>query len=217
MTSIAHILGGWSVNIGNAFFQLAGYEVLRELFPSARISLVPEQPGYPSYWNRRGGNPAHSFDYVNQLKPDFLILMGPVFRREMFSMGGDALEKLMQGGTKVVLWGVGALSYEPADIETYRSFLNRFRPSLMVTRDVDTHRLLGDLADTSCAGIDFAFFLSDYYPLRKIPGFERSAALNFDKIPEPMFTVGAGDGKFDKSFEFNGQRWQVKFSPLASM
>ena len=60
MTSIAHILGGWSVNIGNAFFQLAGYEVLRELFPSARISLVPEQPGYPSYWNRRGGNPAHS-------------------------------------------------------------------------------------------------------------------------------------------------------------
>ena len=83
MSKIAHILGGWSVNIGNAFFQLAGYHLLRECFPEAEIALIPEMPGYPSYWNRRGGNPSNYFDYVNQLKPDYLVLMGPVFRRAL--------------------------------------------------------------------------------------------------------------------------------------
>ena len=211
MTVIAHILGGWSVNIGNAFFQLAGYEVLRELLPEAEFALIPEQPGYPSYWNHRGGNPAHSLDYINTLKPDVLVLMGPVFRREMFSIWGDALEKLMKGGSKLVLLGVGAMSYDPADVEIYRDFLIHYPPHLMVARDAETYRLLGDLSAQACAGIDLAFFLSDYFPQRPVPSLQGSIVLNFDKIPEPRITVGEGGGNFDQAFDFNGQRWQIKF------
>jgi len=211
MKKIAHILGGWSVNIGNAFFQLAGYQVLREVFPDDEIHLIPEQPGYPSYWNRRGGNPANYFDYVNRLKPDYLVLMGPVFRREMFSIWGDALEKLMSSGTRLMLLGVGAMSYNEEDIQLYRSFLARFRPELMVTRDADTFNLLGDLAERSCNGIDFAFFLSDYYPLYKNDGLANAVALNFDKVPEPRISINSSASISGTSFDFTGNHWQVKF------
>ncbi len=211
MKSIAHILGGWSVNIGNAFFQLAGYQVLREVFPDDEIHLIPEQPGYPSYWNRRGGNPNHYFDYVNQLKPDYLVLMGPIFRREMFCIWGDALEKLMSSGTRLILLGVGAMTYAEADMRLYRSFLSRFRPKIMVTRDTDTFNLLGDLSEKSLDGIDFAFFLSDYYPVHKNDALANVVALNFDKIPEPRISINANSSTEDSPFDFAGDRWQVNF------
>lgn len=211
MKTIAHILGGWSVNIGNAFFQLAGYQVLREVFPDDEIHLIPEQPGYPSYWNRRGGNPTHYFDYVNQLKPDYLVLMGPVFRREMFSIWREALEKLRSSGTRLVLLGVGAMTYTEADIRLYRSFLSRFHPALMVTRDTDTFNLLGDLSEKSLDGIDFAFFLSDYYPVQKIGALTNSVSLNFDKIPEPRISLNSSSSSTGASFDFAGDRWQIKF------
>ena len=210
MTRIAHILGGWSVNIGNAFFQLAGYHVLRECFPQAEVALIPEQPGYPSYWNRRGGNPVNCFDYVNQLKPDYLVLMGPIFRREMFSIWGEALEKLMDEGTKLVLLGVGAMTYADPDIQLYRDFLSRFRPVLMVTRDSDTCNLLGDLADHTHDGIDFAFFLSDYYPVHAIENLSNTIALNFDKIPEPRVIVNTSSSPNSICFDFMGDSWQVE-------
>ena len=211
MSKIAHILGGWSVNIGNAFFQLAGYHLLRECFPEAEIALIPEMPGYPSYWNRRGGNPSNYFDYVNQLKPDYLVLMGPVFRREMFSIWEEALLRLMDGGAKLVLLGVGAMTYADTDIQLYRDFLSRFRPVLMVTRDSDTFNLLGDLAENACDGIDFSFFLSDYYPLHVIDAFTNSVALNFDKLPEPRISINSSNPPRGIPFEVAGERWQVEF------
>jgi len=210
MKTIAHILGGWSVNIGNAFFQLAGYQLLREAFPDDEIHIIPEQPGYPSYWNRRGGNPTHYFDHVNHLKPDYLVLMGPVFRREMFSIWGDALEKLMSSGTQLVLLGVGAMTYTESDIQLYRNFLARFRPTLMVTRDTDTFNLLGDLSESSCDGIDCAFFLSDYYPLQKNDSLSHTIALNFDKIPEPRISINGNSSSASASFDFAEDHWQVK-------
>lgn len=211
MTKIAHILGGWSVNIGNAFFQLAGYHLLRECLPDAEIALVPEQPGYPSYWNRRGGNPTNHFDYVSRLKPDYLVLMGPIFRREMFSIWGQSLEKLMNSGTQLVLLGVGAMTYTEADIQLYRNFLSRFRPALMVTRDRDTFELLGDLAERAIDGIDCAFFLSDYYPIKAIEVLANTVALNFDKIPEPRISVNSSVTAGGTTFDFAGERWRVEF------
>ena len=211
MTRIAHILGGWSVNIGNAFFQLAGYHVLRDCLPEAEVMLVPEQPGYPSYWTRKVGHPGHSLDYVNLLAPDYLVLMGPIFRREIFTIWGDALERLMLAGTRLALLGVGAMTYTDPDIQLYREFLSRFRPALMVTRDSDTYHLLGDLAECACDGIDFSFFLSDYYPLPKIEAFANTVALNFDKIPEPRILVNSSSTAHGASFEFGGQRWQLDF------
>lgn len=210
MTRIAHILGGWSVNIGNAFFQLAGCHVLRELLPGAEIDLIPEQPGYPSYWNRRGGNPGNSFSYAPLLQPDYLVLMGPVFRREIFSIWGETLEKMMNAGTQLALLGVSAMTYGEKDIRCYREFLSRYRPALMVTRDSETYRLLGDLAQHACDGIDLAFFLSDYYPLQAKEVFARTLALNFDKLPEPKIRVDDSLSDDETSFEFDGERWQVQ-------
>lgn len=211
MKTIAHIMGGWSVNIGNAFFQLAGYQVLHEVFPDDEIHIIPEQPGYPSYWNRKGGNPANYYDYVTQLKPNYLVLMGPVFRRELFSIWGEALEKLMSSGTRLVLLGVGAMTYTEADIQLYRSFLSRFRPAVMVTRDTDTFSQLGDLAERSCNGIDFAFFLSDYYPLFKNDSLANTIVCNFDKVPEPRISLNRNLSSDGISFDFDGNHWQVQF------
>ena len=211
MSRIAHILGGWSVNIGNAFFQLAGHQLLHELFPQSEIVIVPEQPGYPSYWNRKGGNPENTFNYLKAIQPDYLVLMGPVFRKEIFSIWGNILEELTTAGTKLVLLGVGAMTYTSDDIRLYRDFLSRYRPELLITRDCDTFAELGDLAKSAFDGIDIGFFYSDYYTAPVIERLAGTVAVNFDKLPEPFFSLNKVISTADKQFEFKGDHWQVKF------
>jgi len=82
---------------------------------------------------------------------------------------------------------------------------------LMVTRDTDTFNLLGDLSEKSLDGIDFAFFLSDYYPVQKIGALTNSVSLNFDKIPEPRISLNSSSSSTGASFDFAGDRWQIKF------
>ena len=83
---ISFILGDWARNIGNAFFQLGGLHVLKTVLPHAQFAIIGEQPGYPSYWNRRGGNPPNYFDMAAEMDTDMLVLMGQQSRFNLISM-----------------------------------------------------------------------------------------------------------------------------------
>jgi hypothetical protein len=215
MTHVTHILGGWSPNIGNAFFQLGGYHVLKSVLPDATFSFINEKPGYPQYWNPRGGNPRDYFDMAAAVKSDYLVLMGPMFRPETMDIWGDSLEKIVSQGTQLIYLGIGAMRYEPEYLEQYRAFLKKFKPYLFVSRDDESFKKLGDLAQYAYNGIDLAFFIPDFYPLAGFANLPPYVAINFDKIPEPEFTV-LPEGSFipesqkeARQFTFNNQTWIV--------
>ena len=196
MVKVAHILGDWSRNIGNAFFQLGGLWVLREVLPNAQIILINEQPGYPSYWQPRGGNPKNSFDTPSALDVDYLVLMGPMFRPETEKIWGDSLSKVLAKGTRLILLGIGAMKYDHENILHYRNFLTKYRPYIFISRDRETFDLIGDLSENAFCGIDFGFFMPEVYqPLGLNGCSEKFIALNFDKIPEPHITLSSSNSR----------------------
>lgn len=215
---IAHILGDWSRNIGNAFFQLGGLHVLNQVAPGARIGLVAEQPGYPSYWNPKGGNPKNYFDMTAEMDADYLVLMGPMFRPEIFKIWEKSLEKSVSNGVKLILLGVAAMRYDEASLDTYRRFLEKFPPFVMTTRDSDTCSILGGFAQHAFDGIDFGFFVSDLYRPLGLRTDSPTMAFNFDKIPEPEFRAVPGDGQPSRTGEdarritIAGNDWEIRTS-----
>jgi len=102
MISVAIVFGDWSRNIGNAFFQLGGEWILRHILPNAEISLISDQPGYPSYWNPRGGNPSGFFDMAPAANPDLLVLVGP--RSFVPRWRRSGLSRLISLLIKVLVW-----------------------------------------------------------------------------------------------------------------
>jgi hypothetical protein len=216
---IAHILGGWGQNIGNAFFQLGGLYALQKAAPSAEVAIISEKPGYPSYWNPKGGNPTSYFDATKYLDIDYLVLMGPIFRPETEQIWGDSLRRAQEKGVKLILLGIGAMQYSAADIEKYRTFLSKYRPFILTSRDSSTYQNLGDLATHAFDGIDLGFFIPDVYsPLTKLAGASEIAVLNFDMLPEPRIRISdqSFDKKcdYDRTFEFDSKTWQVNFPPF---
>jgi hypothetical protein len=214
---IGFILGDWSRNIGNAFFQLGGYHVIKSLFPEAKIGIIAEQPGYPSYWNRRGGNPENYFNMPSLVDLDYLVLMGPLFRPETERIWGAELGKILSRGTRLILLGVAAMRYEKIDVEGYRNFLKKYPPYMLISRDRDTFELLGDSAQYAFDGIDLAFFLPEVYqPIGLVDDAKPFIALNFDKTPEPMINIGNKPGSsslndYCHSFIYSGRNWTVQF------
>lgn len=216
MTKIAHILGDWSRNIGNAFFQLGGQYVLNQVFPNADIALIGEQPGYPSYWNPKGGNPGNFFDMASNIDVDYLVLMGPLFRKETEKIWSESFEKLLNRNVKIIYLGVAAMTYKKADISRYRNFLKNYPPYMFVTRDNETFQELGDLAKYAYDGIDLGFFIPDFYkPIGFIEDVSPFIAVSFDKLPSPVIKINEKltNGKhWSKEFEFQNQSWVLEFN-----
>lgn len=216
MTHITHILGGWSPNIGNAFFQLGGYHLLQSILPDATFSFINEKPGYPQYWNPKGGNPVDYLDMAAAIRSDYLVLMGPMFRPETMDIWGDSLEKIISQGTRLIYLGVGAMRYEKEYIDHYRTFLKKFPAYIFISRDSETYEQLGDLAEYAYSGFDMAFFIPDFYPIYHFENWKPYVAMNFDKLPEPTFEIISKTSKSEdiknasKQFEFYGEKWIVK-------
>ena len=216
MIRITHILGGWSPNIGNAFFQLGGFHLLKSILPDATFSIINEKPGYPQYWNPKGGNPKSYFDMAAAVRSDYLVLMGPMFRPETIEIWEESLEKVISKGTRIILLGVAAMRYEEEFILIYQKFLKRIHPYLLISRDEETYQRLGEFSDYSYNGIDLAFFIPDYYPLNGFDNIDKYVVLNFDKTPEPKILIEDFAqshrhlGKNEKRFEFDGVTWLVR-------
>jgi hypothetical protein len=220
MTSFSYIFGGWSPNIGNAFFQLGGFHLIKSILPDATFSIINEKPGYPQYWNPRGGNPSGYFDMAAAVQSDYLVLTGPIFRPEVIKIWGDSLERIKRNGTKIILLGVAAMRYEEKFVGVYEKFLKNIRPYMLISRDEETYRRLGEYADYSFNGIDLAFFIPDYYPLNGMANISKFVVFNFDKIPEPRIIIRNNVQRKDppagniKEFGFEGNTWMVNSNKL---
>jgi hypothetical protein len=216
--NIVFIMGGWSPNIGNAFFQLGGYQLIRTIIPDATFSFINEKPGYPQYWNPKGGNPKDYFDMASAIKSDYIILMGPIFRPEITQIWQVSLEKIKAQGTKIILLGVGAMNYDEINVNIYREFLKRIKPEILISRDKETFEKLGMYAKTAFNGIDLAFFIPDYYPIIGLSNSDPFVTFNFDKLPEPKITIFEVKSsmeksiEYDKAFEFEGKIWAISLN-----
>ena len=50
---VALVSGFWGQNIGNAFFNLGGHWVLRQIFGDTQIAFIQDQPGYRTFHRQK--------------------------------------------------------------------------------------------------------------------------------------------------------------------
>jgi len=210
--------GGWSGNIGNAFFNLGTLHALSEAVPGARIELVSNQA---AYWRMLPigyrGEPRGSLRYLDHLKPDYIVVQGSVLTEDFPRVWRQTFERLCGGGTKVLMIGVGLFDYSEREVSLCRSLLQDYPPYVFVSRDQDTYEHLKDLAEYAHDGIDSAFFLPDVFaPIpTDLPPY---MIMNFDKAPEPTILVSPGEADAPTphsdstvQFDFRSSRWTVAF------
>lgn len=214
--------GGWSTNIGNAFFNLGTEYVLRQVLPEADFLLMSDQPAYLDFFRRKA--PRNSLNLFHYIKAEYIVLHGSVLTRHLPQVWGQALSIMCRAGTRVIFISAGLFEYSEAEIGICRQFLADNPPFLFVSRDAETYRHLGDCAQHSYDGIDSAFFLPEAFSPHDF-GLCPYVIFNFDKSPEP-FVKCFGDnqcapgaqrvrrGRYSTQFEFKGSSWEVTFPVL---
>jgi hypothetical protein len=199
------LVGGFaSTNIGNDFFTRGIEFALKKAAPDFNIIVTQNLPGY--YWKEGGTNPRNSFNYLDCMDLDYLILTGPLFDVQFPHIWKETLTRLKKKGTRIMILSAGSQKYDEAERKTVRKFLEFIEPSVLISRDTPTYEAYKDLAEYSYDGIDFAFFINDIFKPYKLDHPEY-VLLNFDTMPEPRFRQLSKD---KNSFEFLGKNWSFE-------
>jgi len=191
MSDVALVYGFWGQNIGNAFFNVGGHQLLEEtLGAGARIHRIQDQPGYRTFHRQARGNPPRDFGLLNRIRPDAVVLQGPMLTETFRALWEPAFEVYAREGIKVVLLGAALFKFTPAEIEAASAFLRQYPPAVFVSRDHDSYEVVAGLGlPTLCYdGIDSAFFAPravETVPLADEP----FVTFTFDRYPEPTIDV----------------------------
>lgn len=226
--SITYCGGFWSTNIGNSFFDLAIYHILQKVCPDAKVTFCDEQPG--NYWVQSGKNPVNSLDFIKHIDSEYVVIAGPLLGKDLPFLWEDAFEELYRRGVKILLLSAGCISYTKEELDICRSFLKKYPPHVLMTRDQYTYDNFKDLATHSYNGICCAFYIPDFYTTTNTT-LGNYVVLNFDGkgVPprvgklfsilglesEPSFNSGKNTTN-SKEFDFNGEHWDVtyNYSPI---
>jgi hypothetical protein len=204
------VVGGyWSTNIGNSFFQLGAEYLLRTVFPNEHVVMLSDQPGY---LNVQRGNSPNSLILLEHMAIDYLVILGPFLRKEYDKIWLNTLQALYSKDVRIIMISAGMMDYSYDAIQQYRKWLSETPPCIFITRDEDTYDSLGDIPENSYSGIDVAFFVSDLFRSVTL-NIDRFVVFNFDKTPEPRFSIGEGQSEksqADYCFEFLGEVWNIE-------
>lgn len=210
--------GGWSTNVGNAFFNLGTLHALRTVLPDVDVFLLSDQPGNLDFVRRR--SPRNSLNIFNYLDADLVVLHGSVLTRYLPRVWAESFRKLRDRGAKVAFIGSGLFEYSKAEIQICRDFLKQYPPFVFMARDSETYQHFHDLAEHSYDGIDCAFFLPEAFTPTGL-GLPPYFILNFDKSPEPSIACLANGNCAGlpaapatngvAQFELNSKHWGISF------
>jgi hypothetical protein len=208
---VALVSGFWGQNVGNAFFNVGGKWVLEQALPGARVEWIQDQPGYRTFHDQSKGNPKNHADLIGALDVDYVVLQGPLLTEHFRALWEPTFRRLRDRGVGVVIISAGLFRYTDVEISAARAFLEEYPPLLFTTRDSDTFKHFSDICELTYDGIESAFCVPDAFkPFRlDLPS---SVAINFDRYPEPDFTVSKNHAQSRSdalagTFEFEGGTW----------
>lgn len=208
---IALVSGFWGQNIGNAFFNVGGHWILRQIFGEDNVAFIQDQPGYRTFHNQKSGNPRNDIELLRLLDIDYIVLQGPLMTVTLDPLWRRTLTELRARGTKVLLLGAAFFKYTDAEFAAVRAFLDEFKPAAISTRDSRSYEVLKSW-ETDIPlfdGMDSAFFVPKAYTPFKF-AVDRYLALNFDRFPEPDIDLAPKkDADAKHAFEYRGKWWNL--------
>ena len=175
-----------ATNVGNAFYNIGLYFALKDLLPDHDIYRLGDLNG--NYWSTASMN-SNNFELIEHIEADFFVLTGPMLSEDMPGLYEKLFARLQEKGTRILLISAGGYTYENAEVNICRRFLEKYHNICgLITRDTRAYDLYKDYASISHSGICCAWLLPKYVkPLPISPnGLKPYVTLCFDSIPEPI-------------------------------
>ena len=141
---VALVGGQWAQNVGNAFFNLGGEYILKEVFGDDAVGFFMDQPNYRTLHNKFKGNPDTYVDFVQHLDIDYLVLQGPVLNQWIGDSWAKTFKALQAKGTKIILLSCAFFKFKDSEFKAVKKFLEEFPPALISTRDDKSYEILKD-------------------------------------------------------------------------
>lgn len=211
MKRVACINGYWCTNIGNAFFNLGGEYVLKQVFGEENVHMIFDQTAYINHGKK---NIEQAIDYYAHLNVDYVVLLGPVLTRSFLNVWQKTLDILQKRGIGYMILSAGTMKNDAEAIGKIKEYFKKNPPYVITTRDRDTYEEFRESVERIYDGICFAFFVPDCYkPVST--DLKPVMAVNFDKIDEPHIYMDQ-DKPADIVFDFNDHKISMKFKGLFS-
>ncbi len=201
MTKNIIVANNHLANIGDAFYQLAILNDLREVFQSSANVVSGEERS--CHLDRFRKYYSHNvFDYSFFGEAQWYVLSGPILNKGFGKLYLPLLKKLKEKQIKLIMISVGGLVYSPDEIKHCRDILKEYTPHILSTRDSETFENYKDLAHHSYDGICSAFYSSLHYQGFKTPDLENYIVYAFDEYTEPKIILESSQAS-DKSLNLN--------------
>lgn len=208
---VAYVGGYWATNIGNAFFNLGADYVLKQVFGDKNVNMIFDQPAGIFRNLKKHGNPKRSANLIVRSEIDVLVLLGPVISKDFLLMWQETLDEIKSKNKKYIILSCGIMKCSDKDLVKIKDFFRKNPPYLITTRDEEAYEKLKDIKTNIYNGIDFAFFVPEVHEPVSLD-YNDLLCLNFDKFFEPHIFID--DKRKKESFEFNGEKWNLKFNNL---
>ena len=205
----------WFTNVGEAFIDIGGMELTKQIFSGAQIGCLSPMSHYyvdnvqmsPREIIKKHFSKSNEsvFQIEDYLSADYVILAGMFATKEYLELNKGTkimIEKLLAKGSKIIFWGLGGLEYNNEEISSFSRYLEKINPTLVVTRDKETFDNYKNVANC-ISGIDCAFWINDVFNPK---GFADSSydVVAFNRSEEPSF--------FQKWEKTVVRPWHMQFS-----
>lgn len=196
---ILYLNNCWFTNVGEAFIDIGGMELVRQIFPEHSLACFSAMSNYYvkaveqferiRIKDRLKQNKKSSAIAVGRvdsyLDADWVILPGMLATKEFLQASSKRMvDELKERGCKLIFIGLGGLEYNSEEVYAFSKYLEKIRPELIVTRDKNTFENYKNVAEC-ISGLDCAFWTVDTFDPR---GFQNSNydIVAFNRTKEPI-------------------------------
>ena len=180
-------LDGFSApNIGNAFYMNGARYLIKICLPQAELFSLGDVSG--NQWTSKICQ-KNDFTYIQYTDIDYVVITGPCLAKNIERLYREIFDRLLKKKkTKLILLSVSGYTYNKDEVMRCRSFLKKYPPFMLFTRDESAYNHYHDLAEISYNGICTAWFVSDYF--REIPvTMPPYITMVFDSLTEPKVKI----------------------------
>jgi len=177
------VSSNWASNMGNPFFEIAAEHLLSDILKNDRVHRVAHISDVARNPSKK--QKQNAFDYIKYAEPDRLVLCGPMMGEKFVDWYEPILDEMNTDTMDLILLSVGSINYDGSEVNRCQTFLEKYPPKVLFTRDSFTYDAYHEFAEYSYDGIDLAFFSPDIYPGYPTPKLDPYVTFTFDRVAEP--------------------------------
>lgn len=159
----------WFTNIGEAFIDLGGIELTKQIFPHAQIACISAMS---DFYVTAATNEKKIFQHPRKyltakmnsfLEADYVVVPGMVGTLEYLNAPSrKMIDELLSRDCKLILLGLGGGGYTVEEQDAFARYLAQTNPALIITRDKEIYNNYNNFANC-INGIDCAFWVRDVF------------------------------------------------------